>query len=138
MLGANFQCISERLTSRRRLKKAIRLDVVGTVVEALTPPLQDTEERMVVGVVAQNPFFRKMTWPRELADLGGGVQVELSETELLLCSLRDNHDESSAVDYYELQGFEVTEAGRGPIIRPFGTWNELAMVSTARRKRAAG
>jgi hypothetical protein len=56
-LGANFQCISERLTSRRRLKKAIRLDVVGTVVEALTPPLQDTEERMVVG--CPKPIFQE-------------------------------------------------------------------------------
>jgi hypothetical protein len=82
----------------------------------------------VTGLIVRNPFFERDVLPGELVDYGGVQLHQLRETELLLCSLRDWHDERHIADYYELEGFEICEAGDGKVIRPFGTWNELSTV----------
>jgi hypothetical protein len=117
--GARFVYISERWTAMRRLKKSIKLDIVGTVLK------RDADEKIVVGVIARNPFFRKASLPKELRDPEIPPLSQLRETELLLCNLSDWHDDGDEIDYYKLHGIEVTEGGAGPIVRPFGTWNGL-------------
>jgi hypothetical protein len=115
---AYFEHVGRRLTHGRRLKEAIRLEVIGQAVSTLD------DERVIVGVIAKNPFFRKPL-PRELQcdDLAGFA--DLNRTELLLCNLRDWHDEGMVTDAYMLQGFEVTWTYREQMIRPYGTWNRI-------------
>jgi hypothetical protein len=55
---------------------------------------------------------------------------QLGETEVILCSLRDWHEEGDEVDQYVLEGFEVTLGAVGGIIRPFGTWNRIVKRGT--------
>jgi hypothetical protein len=45
--------------------------------------------------------------------------------ELILCDLKDHHQEEDQVDHYVLQGFETTDAQYAQVVRPFGTWNEI-------------
>jgi hypothetical protein len=127
---AHFEHVGRKLTHGRRLKKAIRLDVVGEAVSTLD------DERVVVGVIAKNPFFRKKSLPIELQcdDLSG--LVDLNRTELLLCSLQDWHDEGMVVDRYMLQGIEATWTYREQMVRPFGTWNRI--IESAPDTEASG
>lgn len=133
---AQFEYVGERLTSMRRLKRAITLEVLGTVVG--TSPW-DTErrqsERLVVGVIARNPFFRKKSLLAELTSDERLALRGLSEVELLLCSLSDWHDDGDIIDHYTLEGFETTYAASANVIRPFGTWNRI-LKRTDRRQPA--
>jgi hypothetical protein len=130
---AHFDVISQRFTAKRRLKKDIRLQIVGRVIQPDRSGNDD--ERTVVGVIARNPFYGKKTLPEEFNDPDLPPCHGLAENALLLCSLRDWHDEAKTADYYELEGIEVTEGGNGPIFRPFGTWNKLRPAPGRVRKR---
>lgn len=123
---ARFEYIGQRWTSAVRLKKPVVLKIVGTVVNReLLRKDNAPQERIVKGIIARNPFYRKKVLPKELLKSDISPLHELSETELVVCALRDWHDESDIVDRYVLQGFEVTVGGVGHIIRPFGTWNRI-------------
>ena len=122
---ARFEYIGTRWTSRVRLKKELALDVRGIVLnrEAFSGPAD--RRRVVVGLIARNPFYRKKSLPKELVKSEIAPLHQLNETELLICSLRDWLDGGDVVDYYILQGFEVTVGGVGIVVRPFGTWNKI-------------
>jgi hypothetical protein len=118
---ASFGTVLESRRQIKRLQKPIKLEVVGTLVRTD----EDREaDRWIVGLVARNPFHRKKKLPREL-ELDGSPLHDLVELELLLCDLKDHHQEGDQVDHYVLQGFETTDAQYAQIIRPFGTWNEI-------------
>ncbi|HWX83977.1 MAG TPA: restriction endonuclease [Xanthobacteraceae bacterium] len=122
---AQFQYIGQRWTSRTRLRKSRVLNVVGLILDKERHPYRLSEERVVVGVIARNPFYRKKSLPKELLRPGVAPLDQLTETELILCSLRHWHGEGDVVDYYLLQGFEVTTGAVSGIIRPTGTWNKM-------------
>jgi hypothetical protein len=118
---ASFGTILESRRQIKRLKKSIQIEVVGTLVRTD----EDREaDRWIVGLVARNPFYRKKKLPREL-ELDGSPLHDLLELELLLCDLKDHHQEGDQVDHYVLQGVETTDAQYAQIIRPFGTWHEI-------------
>lgn len=125
-----FRYISQRLTFRRRLSKAIPLDVVGAVITVMP-----NNDRIAVGVIARNPFFRRRRLPRELQDEELVALQDILETELLLCSLRDCHPECDVVDRYVLQGFEGTATYSSHVIRPYGTWNKIVQYGPKKRNR---
>ena len=136
---AQFEYIARRLTFQRRLKTPIALDAVGVVVSTLgRGRAEDRLERVITGVIAQNPFFPGRSLPVELQCDESAALEGFSDTSLLLCSVRDWHDEGDVVDRYMLEGFEVTSAHRQHLIRPFGTWNRIIADarSTARNGRA--
>jgi hypothetical protein len=118
---AEFQVVHGRSTRSKRLKKPIRLDVVGTLVR--TDEDRDLG-RWIVGLIARNPFYRRKRLPREL-ELESSPLHDLLEIELILCDLKDHIAETSEVDYFFLQGFETADAQFVQIIRPFGMWNKL-------------
>jgi hypothetical protein len=122
---AHFHYISERRTASRRLKIHRKLNVIGRVVEANFGPEEAQQSPLVIAVIARNPFYRKSALPKELCLSSMLSLNSLLETELLLCNLRDWHEDSDQVDYYYLEGVEVTECGAEPILRPFGTWNGM-------------
>jgi hypothetical protein len=123
---AHFEYIGERWTSTVRLKKPVILDVIGTVVNRASASDSDpVRERIVTGIIARNPFYRKKSLPQELLKSDRSPLHELNETELLVCSLKDWYEDGDVADRYVLQGFEVTLGGVGRIIRPFGTWNRM-------------
>lgn len=119
---ASFEFIGERWTHARRLKKPLRLRTTGLIEDREYD--RSTGERTVVGVVAQNPFYKKKTLPDEFEIFDKGIRQELTETELIPCALRHWHSADMAVDYYRLTGIEATIGGAGNIIRPFGNWNK--------------
>jgi hypothetical protein len=128
---AHFQHIGEKWTSTARLKKQVAISVVGTIVNRKLFPEDDhRRERIVIGLITQNPFYRKKSIPTELLASNPSLLPELTETELLVCALRHWHDDGMRVDRYMLQGFEVTVGGVGHVIRPFGTWNRLLEAGT--------
>jgi len=55
----------------------------------------------------------------------GSPLHDLLQMELILCDLRDHHQEGDQINHYELQGIETTDAQYAQIIRPFGTWNKI-------------
>jgi hypothetical protein len=83
------------------------------------------DERMVVAVVARNPFCGRPSLPKELQGNEMASLRELQVIESLVCALSDWHDVGDAVDQYLLQGFETTYADRAELIRPFGTWSRI-------------
>jgi hypothetical protein len=118
---AEFQAVHRRRADSNRLKKPIKLDVVGTLVRTD----QDRDrDRWIVGLIASNPFYRKKRLPREL-ELEGSPLHDLLEMKLILCDLKDHIAESSEVDYFFLQGIETADAQFVQVIRPFATWNKL-------------
>jgi hypothetical protein len=120
-----FENVPERHCRTRRLRKALRLEVVGTVVEIPGHQMRAlSKHRTVVGVIAKNPFYGKRSLPPELQDKKIPLH-DLLRTELLLCDLRDWHDEGDVIDFYVLEGFESTFIHAGQLVRPFGTWNEV-------------
>jgi Holliday junction resolvase len=134
---AQFEYVPERLTHVRRLKSPIALEVGGSVVSTLTREKNEMEqERVVIGVIARNPFFGGQLLPNELQCDEMLPLQGLPAIELLLCDVRDWHDDGDVVDRYMLQGFEVTQAAGAQLIRPFGTWNK--MVRRARRRQRSG
>jgi hypothetical protein len=136
---AHFNYIAEPWTRSHRLKVKRRLDVVGRVMK---PDMglngEETLNSVVIGVVARNPFYRKASVPKELREPDRISASRLVENELLLCSLRDWHDDGSEPDYYFLEGVEITEGATGPILRPYGTWNRMrkARYGTRRKLRS--
>jgi hypothetical protein len=123
---AHFGYIGERWTQSRRLKRSARLLITGLAINSkLNRDDFGIERGVVVGVIARNPFYGKKSLPKELLDPEIAPLHGLTETKLLLCSLRDWHDDGDVVDHYVLEGIEATEGGTGPIIRPFGTWNKI-------------
>jgi hypothetical protein len=118
---ANFGTILESRRQTKRFKKPIKLEVVGMMVRTD----EDREaDRWIVGLIARNPFYRKKKLPRQL-EMEGSPLHDLLEMELILCDLKDHHQEGDQVDHYELQGIETTDAQYAQIIRPFGTWNRI-------------
>jgi hypothetical protein len=123
---ANFEYIGQRWTSKVRLKKPLTLDAVGTIVNQVSLAERDPiRERIVIGIIARNPFYGRKSLPQELLKSDISPLHELNETELLVCSLKDWYEDGDVVDHYVLQGFEVTVGGVGHVIRPFGTWNNM-------------
>jgi hypothetical protein len=118
---AAFGTILEDRRETKRLKKRIKLEVVGTMVRTDDNREQD---RWVVGLIARNPFYRKKKLPREW-EMEGSPLHDLLQMELILCDLRDHHQEGDQINHYELQGIETTDAQYAQIIRPFGTWNKI-------------
>lgn len=130
-----FEYVGQRLTHKTRLKKHIRLQVVGTVIETFEErPPRLPVERIVTGIIARNPFYRKKSLPKELQADEGLPLHDLLAIELLLCDLRDHHDDGDAIDWYVLEGFETTWAHPVQIIRPFGTWNGITKRAKDDRK----
>jgi hypothetical protein len=125
-----FQYLVHRMTFTRRLKKSLPIKVVGLVTKK-----DDGDEglpsthRVVVGVIGRNPFFNRKSLPEEF-ETSEIPLSELAETELLLCSLEDWHDDGDLVDRYDLRGIEATVGGRGVVMRPFGTWNKVLKRSS--------
>lgn len=96
------------------------LTVVGTIVHTQDECADSGERpRPVIGVLAKNPFFDGAL-PKEFEDDEAVSLRALKGVELLLCSLRDWHDEGDSIDNYMLEGFETTEAHYTHIMRPFG------------------
>jgi hypothetical protein len=123
---ANFEYIGQRWTSTVRLKKPVTLNVTGVIVNReLFSGADPNRERVVIGIIGRNPFYRKKSLPQELLKSGISPLHELNETELLVCSLKDWYEDGDVVDRYVLQGFEVTVGGVGQVVRPFGTWNRM-------------
>jgi Restriction endonuclease len=123
---ASFEYIGQRWTSAVRLRKPITLNVIGTVVNIESHSGDDpNRERVVIGIIARNPFFLKKQLPKELLESKISPLPELNVTELLVCSLKDWHEDGDVIDRYLLEGFEVTVGGVGRIIRPFGTWSRM-------------
>jgi hypothetical protein len=118
---AEFKPVTERLTRTVRLKRPIKLDVIGTLVRNDDDREND---RWVIGLIARNPFHRKKKLPPELKGDGNPLG-DLLEMDILFCDLKDHIEEGDQVDYVELKGFETTDAQYVQIIRPFGTWNEI-------------
>jgi hypothetical protein len=118
---ADFRSVQERHTQTRRLKKPLRLEVLGTLVRTDDDRKKD---RWIVGLIARNPFFRKKKLPREL-EMETASLHDLLRMELILFDLRDHIEEGDEVDYFMLQGVESTDAQYVQIIRPFGSWNKL-------------
>jgi hypothetical protein len=118
---ADFGTILEDRRETKRLKKRIKLEVAGTMVRTDDNREQD---RWVVGLIARNPFYRKKKLPREW-EMEGSPLHDLLQMELILCDLRDHHQEGDQINHYELQGIETTDAQYAQIIRPFGTWNKI-------------
>src|SRR4051812_3862885 len=79
-----------------------------------------------IGMIARNPFFRAKHLPPEFnEEAKASVLHEVTETELLLCSLRHWHGAGDIIDHYSLEGFEVTLGGTGYIVRPFCDWGRI-------------
>lgn len=121
---ARFQVVGRPLVNQSWLKRPVRLDVVGTVVEAPDESL-DRGDRYVTGVIARNPFHKKKVLPRELKSEDGLDPRELTQFEVLLCDVGHYHLTGDEVDGYFLQGVEVASAHSHQVIRPFGTWNKI-------------
>lgn len=134
---AHFDYVNARWTSSRRLKTNRRLDVIGHVLKADIGPVgTKPPSRVVIAVIARNPFYKRSALPKELQDPEILSLRQILDNELLLCDLRDWHDEGSKPDYYYLEGVEVTEGGTGPILRPFGTWNEMRYSGKRKLRRS--
>lgn len=123
--GASFQYLAERYTHLVRLKKPVALNPRGTIVRRARHSGDYAQERVVIGLVAANPFYQQKSLLPELENTAQETLNELLETELLVCSLRDWHDEEDKGERYLLEGFEITLGDHGQIIRAFGTWNRL-------------
>lgn len=124
---AHFNYVASRWTMSRRLKTTQRLKPIGQVLKADYGPTDkpNLDSRVVVAIIARNPFYKKSSLPKELLVPELLPLRQITENELILCDLRDWHDENSTPDYYYLEGVEVTECGTGPILRPFGTWHKM-------------
>lgn len=122
---AHFVYVSERWTTSYRFKQDFALDVVGTVIDPA--PWSDGvgNERTVIAVIAKNPFLGKRALGKSLPEDISSALQQIKNDALILCSVRDYHPEDSEVGPYKLQEVEVTEGGRGPIIRLIGTWDDL-------------
>jgi len=129
---SQFEFIGRRLTHSRRLKAPIELDIVGL---ALSEPEFREPRRIVRGVVAKNPFFDRSSLPDELQCEEMAPLVDLPRLELILCDLKDQHEEGDVADRYVLKGFEVTQAHVALIIRPICTWNSLLKRGGGRIER---
>jgi hypothetical protein len=128
---AEFKYFSSRMTVTRRLENSLSIKVMGTVVRKADGSDLSSKRPVVVGVIAENPFYNCSSLPDELEKLEVPV-AELAGTRLLLCSLKDWHGRGDIVDRYELQGIEATVGGAGGIIRPYGTWNKMLKRSSER------
>ena len=125
--AAHFEFMHDRWTETRRLRKSIKLEIVGRVVEKeIYAP-----DAIVIGLIAKNPFYGDRALVEELVEQEMAPVVQLDGNALLLCDLRDHHPDDKKVDYYELQGIEATVGATGTIVRPFGTWNK--MISSKRQ-----
>jgi Holliday junction resolvase len=125
---ADFKYVQERRTHTRRLKKPLRLQVVGAAVQAY----EGTEsDRWTVGLIARNPFYKKRKLPSEL-EVDGVPPHDLREFELLLCDLQDHLQYGDKVDAYFLRGVEISDADHVEIFRPFGTWNKIIRRAKSR------
>lgn len=133
---ASFEHIAERLTSRIRLKSPIKLDVCGTIISRKAYASDDLARGVVVGLVTRNPFHGRKSLPVISFGSERVSLQELAKTELLVCSLRDWHDEGDKVDCYRLQGIEVTTGGAMRVLRPFGTWNRMLKRARGVRPKA--
>ena len=121
-----FEYLSQRMTHKKRLNKKIKLRVVGTVVQTFEEGrFHPSAEHIVKGVIAHNPFYRKKSLPKELQGHEEIQLHDLLDIELLLCDLRDHHEDGDVIDWYVLEGFETTWVQAAQIIRPFGTWHEI-------------
>lgn len=130
---ASFEYIGEKLSFSARLKNKKRLKVIGLIIKKEESTREGRRyDPIAIGVVAKNPFYRARSLPKELSKSENVSMHDLTETELLICDLRNHHDAEDIVDYYELQGVEAIAAGVGCIIRPYGTWNK--MLKSARFK----
>ncbi len=120
-----FQYVAERHCKTMQLEKSLKLKVVGTVAENFSKHEGvPGDRRPIVAVLAKNPFYRKRTLPKELSH-DPALLHDLVSTELLLCDLKDWHDEGDVIDAYLLQGFETTFVYRAQLVRPFGTWRRI-------------
>jgi hypothetical protein len=79
---ANFEYIGEKLTSMIRLQKPIRLNVVGTVVNReCSSGSNSSRERVVMGIIARNPFYCKRSLPKALLNSDNLSLHELNKTD---------------------------------------------------------
>lgn len=117
---ADFRTVAGHPCRTRRLKKSVKLDVVGTLVRTYDDRDND---RWIVGLIARNPFYRKKRLPSEL-ELRGELN-DLMQIELIFCDLKDHIEEGDEIDQYLLKGVETMDAQYAQIIRPFGTWNKI-------------
>jgi hypothetical protein len=111
------------------LKRPITLNVVGVVSNTLKyGDAEGEQERVITAVIAKNPFSGKKNLPKELQhEDSGSFLVGLTNPKLLLCAVRDWHDDGDVIDQYRLQGFEGRETYSERLIRPFKTWDNIVM-----------
>jgi hypothetical protein len=126
---AQFEPWSRRSSYRRVLKRPITLNVVGVVSNTLKyGDAEGEQERVITAVIAKNPFSGKKNLPKELQhEDSGSFLVGLTNPKLLLCAVRDWHDDGDVIDQYRLQGFEGRETYSERLIRPFKTWDNIVM-----------
>ena len=134
---AQFQHASGESYRTTWLRKRLKLRVLGTVVDKR--PFRRTfrdGHSSVVGIVAKNPFYKKQSLPPELQDAKLQLR-DLLGMELLLCNLKDRHDEGDVIDAYDLQGIETAHAHGANLVRPFGTWRRILKRAHARQTKEA-
>ena len=107
---------------RARLKKPVRLVHHGLITKKRE---QKDSKRDVLGVVAENPFFRATELPEEIRSKEDDVFRELVNVQHMFCYLTDWHDTGHEVDYYELMSMECIQAGEQTIIKAFATWHSI-------------
>lgn len=115
---ASFEYVQERLTKTVRLKKAIALQMRGTIIGKALPSRDDDE--FIVGLIVKNPFFKRKKLPKELDR--SDYPIPLHDDELIPCFLRHHHLRNQRIKEYQLTGFEFTLAGRSIVAKPIADW----------------
>lgn len=124
--GRHLQMLDQKYSATIRLRKPVVLKVVGNILNRENASLEDSDRQsIVIGVIAQNPYYLKNRLPEELSSIDIMPISDLKEMELIVCALRDWHDLGDTIDRYVLQGFDVLAGGIDFILRPFGTWGNI-------------
>jgi hypothetical protein len=96
----------------------VPLETVGTMVAR--EPDDDPTEDWVSGVVAKNPFYGRPDLMAPHGDLG---ELQLTETEILICDLGNWHPVAEPRDY-GLVGIEWAGSSDVVIVRPRADWDD--------------
>ncbi|MCI0617907.1 hypothetical protein L0244_33460, partial [bacterium] len=121
--NARFYQTNYHKIFHKRLKKPIKLEVVGEVIQTKIF-LQDSE-LAVNGVVAKNPFFKRKKLPKEFLDGDNFLFGQLCKLEYLICAVKDWYDLGDVMDAFDLYELEAMQAGSVFVFRPICTWRNI-------------
>lgn len=124
---ARFYNVGYHQLFTMRLKKSIRLDIVGKIISK-----ENSRHNYVNGVIAKNPFFKNSKIPKGLIKDNSPFH-ELTSLEFLICDLKDWHDLEDKIDQYDLLRLEGFQAETAIIIRPTCTWRNIIDPSKSRK-----